>query len=98
VSVALNNVTTADRYTDANTLICPGAVVVNVTVTNAAAYLQWGVGQPQPIWEQEEFQVPIVGSFDRVCDGVRVRSGKAGVPAKVTITAKNAQEAGQGGR
>lgn len=88
---ALNNVTTANAYTDAATMSCPGATKLNITVANAAIYIQTaadtGLHSSLGSWGPELYMSPRlenkVGSFA----AVRVRSAVAGVPAQVTVEA-----------
>jgi hypothetical protein len=87
VSVSLNNITTADVYTDANTLRAPGSTRITMHVRNAAAYYQLGVGIAGVLWRDEVFQLPLSWSGDRNFDAVRVRSAVPGVAAQVTIDA-----------
>jgi hypothetical protein len=90
VSYALNNVTTADAYTDATTLRCPGTTRLLIHARNAAIYYQMGVGRPASVWQDEVFMVPGTAGLIRTCDAVRVRSGATGKPAQVTIDATGA--------
>lgn len=90
----LNNVATADNYSDANTLECSGAVKFNIAVGNAAVFLQfsdpnsgggsYGKGAQ---FGPEVYRPPALYSFVRNADRVRVRSAVAGAPAQVTIEA-----------
>jgi len=90
---SLNNVTTADTYTAANTLQAPGTVKVNLYVANAAIY--YNLTQPEPgprqpgggSWGPEVFLTPGRYNLARNTSGIRVRSGAAGVPAQVTVEA-----------
>jgi hypothetical protein len=83
---ALNNVTTADAYTPANTLNCPGAQRFVIHARNAMIAYQLGHGWPTPQWEMDERAMP-PGSIGRALrvDAIRVRSYTAGKPAQVTI-------------
>lgn len=91
----LNNVTTADGYTPANTLDnLPFPSRINVDVTNAAIYWQLkqaaGPGglSTEGTWQNEVFMAQ--GSrplFRTGVRGIRVRSAKAGTPAQVTVEA-----------
>lgn len=94
MSSALSNRTTADAYTAANTLACAQARRVNLVVANAAIYYQLGRGAVPRYEQPEAFLIPGVYSLDRICDAVRVRSAKAGVPAQVSIEALVASEVG----
>lgn len=93
----LNNVTTADSYTDANTSVMdPPREAPTMVVTGQSVYYQVFVddglrgsgGQPLP----EAFAPPGRYSFDATdfipsgkCRGIRVRSAVTGTPAQVTI-------------
>lgn len=85
MSYPLNNVTTADAYTTANTLNCPGSVRLNIDVTNAAVYYQLGTLVGGVNWDAETFMTPSFRGLDRKFDAIRVRSAKAGAPAQVTL-------------
>jgi hypothetical protein len=87
VSVALNNITTADGYTSANTLYAPGSARITMHVRNAAVYYQLGDGLGGVLWRDEVFLPPGTLSGARIFDVVRVRSAVAGTPAQVTIDA-----------
>jgi hypothetical protein len=86
---ALNNVTTADRYTPANTLAAPGSERVTIHARNAAIYYQLGKGiGGAPLYADDEvFMPPGTFSGERDFDAVRVRSAVAGTPAQVTVDA-----------
>lgn len=82
---SLNNATTADTYTDANTLRLPRTRRIGLQVANAAVVYQLdeseeGKGQ----WTDEAFLAPVVGNIARLCSGIRFRSALAGTPAQVT--------------
>lgn len=94
MSYALNNVTTADGYTTANTLPAPATRRVNLDVSNAAAFVQLGHGTPGIVWDPEVYYPPSFKSLDRACDAVRVRSAKAGAAAQVTVNALTAGDVG----
>jgi hypothetical protein len=83
---ALNNITTADAYTSANTLTCPGAQRFVIHARNAMIAYQLGHGWPSPQWELDERAMP-PGSIGRAIavDAIRVRSYTPGQPAQVTI-------------
>lgn len=88
----LNNQTSADNYTDANTLTCdPPATKLNLIVANAAVYVNisnaGGLRRSQA-WDQETYYPP--GFYNRTLppfNAVRFRSAVAGTPAQVTISA-----------
>jgi hypothetical protein len=83
---ALNNVTTADAYTQAATLVCPGAQRFVIHTRNAMIAYQLGHGWPTPQWEIDERAMP-PGSLGRSLrvDAIRVRSYTPGKAAQVTI-------------
>ena len=91
---ALNNVSTADDYEDATTLECPGTTELDITVGNAAVYIQFGF-RKQGYSGQAVTWAPLEGVFfppgffvrGRNVDQVRVKSAVAGKPAQVTIEA-----------
>lgn len=88
---ALNNVTTSDAYSDANTMQCSGAEKLNITVANAAIYIQFApdnrlhsaIGN----WGPEVFMTPRLENKVGKFGAVRVRSAVVGTPAQVTIEA-----------
>lgn len=89
---ALNNVTTEDEYSDANTLECAGSVELDVTVANNAAFLQYAIRESgftgdAVNWSTEIFLVPGFHVRGRNADKVRVRSAVVGKPSQVTIEA-----------
>jgi len=89
----LNNITTANEYTEANTLETRYAIRRStVRVYNAAIMRQLlvaPVNDPSlAVWEEELFLAPGVQSDRRDWYyGIRVRSAVAGKPAQVTIEA-----------
>ena len=88
----LNNAATADAYTDANTLECPGTVKVFVEVFNNGIFIQMfrpgpGLSQGGTQQSPEVFLAPGLYSLIRRIERVRVRSSSAGNPADVTIEA-----------
>lgn len=91
MSFPLNNKTTADAYTDANTLRNQSpCVLVQLHVFNAAIYYQLQIGgsgeesRDQP-FRAEVFLAPGFHHFYRRVTGCRIRSAKAGQPAQVTV-------------
>lgn len=91
---ALNNVTTEDTYTDANTLNCPGTTELDITVGNSAIFLQYafrehGFSGTSLTWSPENgvFFPPGFHIRGRNVNAVRIRSAVIGVPAQVTIEA-----------
>lgn len=93
MSAAVNNVASTDGWTE---LSAPSSARLELNVTGAAIYYQLGEGQPPLYSQPEKFQVPVLAHLDRVCDSIRFRSAVAGVPARVTIQAMTAGEAGGG--
>jgi hypothetical protein len=86
----LNNVATADIYTNAATLQCPDSVRFNLHVFNAAIFFSIGSApgtQPGVQSSGEIFRGPGLYSMDRNLDQIQVRSAAKGVPAQVTIDA-----------
>lgn len=84
----LNNVTSADAYSNANTLLAPGSRRLRMDVFTAAIYYQLGIGWPNPTWGAETFFAPARAGLNYTFDAIRIRSAVAGVPAQVTIEAK----------
>jgi len=92
VPFVLNNAATADAYSDANTLACPGTVKLFIAVFNNGIFYQRalpgpGVVQSGGQYGPEVFLAPGLYSFIRRCEAVRVRSSAAGSSASVTIEA-----------
>lgn len=88
---ALNNVETQDAYADETTLECPGAVLLDIFVLNAAAYYSYAIRNPaqsRAITYRDEVLLP-VGAYvrTRCAQAVRFRSAATGVPARVTVEA-----------
>lgn len=89
----LNAATTADDYTQAATLECPGAVRVNVEIRDAAIYFQEqyrDLSLPDPTagtFGSEVFAGRTVRSYDHNIEAIRFRSAVAGEPATVTAQA-----------
>jgi hypothetical protein len=89
---ALNNVTTQDNYTQGTTLVCPQTIKVNITIANAAAFVQMADPSPGIVggggaFRPELFMPPGYYNMTRRVEQVRVRSALAGAPAQVTIEA-----------
>lgn len=93
MSVALNNVTTQDRYAAPTTLRAPGSqrLTMHVRALPGAAaggiYYELGSGFEGVLWQGEVFMPPGTFSGSREFDSVRVRSAVPGVPMQVTIDA-----------
>lgn len=83
----LNNVTTADTYTQANTIERVSGHKLSGAITNNAAFLQLKRGPEPGTWEQEVFIPPAFISLTRDWPivGYRVRSGAAGSAAQVSL-------------
>lgn len=91
MSYALNNITTANGYTPANTLQdLPSSSKVNGQIANAAVYVQvqrrWGSNVGPGYWDPEVFLTPQKFNWARfgLC-GVRVRSAVPGAPGQATL-------------
>lgn len=96
---AINNVTTADAYTEAATLKCFPAASVTLTVTNAAVYYSLNLNATgtravpgSGNWTEDRQLLPGYWSFaasdfqGQVCTGIRLRSFLAGTPAIVSAS------------
>jgi hypothetical protein len=96
MGAALNNVATADDYTEANTLNCEGAVKLDIQVFNAAIYYSYmprsRIHPRGGNFSPEVLLGPATYLLVRNADQVRVRSAASGVPAQVTIEALNPGE------
>ena len=104
MSFVLNNVTTGDNYTSAQTLTFTEVARVNLDVANAAIYYQLqaadGDGSPASNdgrWRDEVFCGPTFRSLSRAATGVRIRSAVIGAPAQVTVECIPASELGAEG-
>jgi hypothetical protein len=86
----LNNVATADVYTGATEVVAPKLQQLDVIVSNAAVYMQLGVGWPGQTWLAEEFKPPNNYVLDRSnvpgLSGVRFRSAVPATPGRVTVS------------
>jgi hypothetical protein len=80
---ALNNVTTADDFANATTLLCPAAQLLILHVRNASAYYELGKGTPMPVWQGAKPILPGTLVLSTRFDALRVKSLKAGTPAQV---------------
>lgn len=96
----INNQSSADTYTSANTLaVSPPASKVNMVVANAAVYVQFSDAandsrMPQSqSWLPEQFYPPGYYNVNRPTgpnrsvNGIRFRSAVSGTPAQVTVIA-----------
>lgn len=86
MSYSLLNQPTADGYTPAAELGCPGARTIALTVSNAAILYQLGYGRGAPVWDTEQQAIPGVWTLPKG-DAIRCRSLAAGHPAQVSVTA-----------
>lgn len=92
MSYSLNQAVTADNYTTANTLRCPGAVRLNLEIRGAAIYYSLTVpdaGMPEDSWAfgNEVYAGRTLRSLKRRTSAIRIRSAAVGVPATVTVEA-----------
>ena len=87
----LNNVTTANGYTDANTLECAKAQRGRLVVSNAAIYAKWtipvGIAPMGESFGNEQFFAPGIYPLPGPTTRIAVRSAATGTPAQVTIDA-----------
>jgi hypothetical protein len=86
MSASINNVATADNYSNVTNAVEQAKTVqVNLQVYNAAVYIQFR----DPLafdWDTTEtLYAPGLYSLKRRCSGARVRSGVAGTPGRVTL-------------
>lgn len=94
----LNNVTTTDDYSAANTLDCPEAVKLDIQVYNAAIFYKYAVNPGGGVssrgipFQPEVFLAPGIYLLVRRAVTVAVRSAAAGAPAQVTIEALTSQD------
>jgi hypothetical protein len=96
MSDLLNNVLVADDYTDAATLRCPEARVVDVVEVNGGGVIfQLGFGHAAPLWDTAEVplaastsirRIYAAGTDPTVGDWIRFRNRIKGQPA-TTVTA-----------
>lgn len=90
---ALNNVTTGNAYSDANTLECPNSQRATVEVNNAAIFYQRtgpelvGVAPRAEVFMEETYLIPGIHQVSGRMTRFRVRSAVAGTPAQVTVRA-----------
>lgn len=103
MSYPLNNVSTANAYSPANTVDnIPVCARVNFDVVNAAIFYQLraptaGQNRLKPEtwdWQPEVRLNPSFRSFERVLVGYRIRSAVPGSPAIVTVDAITKAEIG----
>ena len=92
----LNNQTSADNYTAANSLeVSPPASKCNLVVANAAVFVQFSDGGgmlKSQAWLPETFYPPGYYNLNNptgtgVFNAVRFRSAVAGTPGQVTVSA-----------
>lgn len=90
---ALNNVTTLDSYDATTTLICQGAVKINLEVSGAAIFYRYAPrtslrpGATIGNFGPEAFKGPATYLLGRNIEAIQVRSAVPGKPAQVTIEA-----------
>lgn len=86
--MSLINATTADAWSEAATLLAPGATRFVVQVSNAAVIYQLGHGWPNVVWDSDERALlPVVAALERRADAMRFRSRVPGSPAIVDASA-----------
>lgn len=83
----LNNVTLADDYGDAATILDPfgqaAYVACRLALTGGSAFYQ--LADRGKVFRDETFQVPLLGTISLPkCTGIRFRNGKAGVAAQLS--------------
>lgn len=84
--VSLSNVESAPAYSEPATLRLAFARRLVFQVANAAIFYQLDESPDgNGTWTKERFLAPSIGSFDRVCSGVRIRSAVATAPARVSL-------------
>jgi hypothetical protein len=93
--ISLNNVTTADAYSGANTRLQPLTERLDLQVYNKAVYLQVCDDQGN-FGTDETFFTPGKYSLEWRCGGARVRSAAVAVPAQVTFTLLTGSDLGSG--
>ncbi len=82
-----NQITTTDAYTTQSTLICAGAVRVNLDVSGGGIFYQLADDPAAARWRDDIALNPGFYSLDQRADAVRVRSMTPGTPATVTLAA-----------
>ncbi len=91
MSYSLNQIETANGYTEANTLQCQGSIKLNIQVFNKGVYYSYMPWDPQHpgagFWNPETYLAPATYLFARRAQQVRFRSAVAGEPAVVTVEA-----------
>lgn len=90
---ALNNVTTANGYTDANTLKCEGSNIQNLYITGAAVYVSYseremGFTGRAPAFSEDKFLPPGYYNWARKIEQIKFKSAVANVSAQVTVDAE----------
>lgn len=78
--------TTTDSYQE---LRCPGTTRVLLQISGAKVLVGFGTsyGGGSAVYPADEPFLPVVGSVQRDCDAIRIKSAVPGVPATATITA-----------
>ena len=102
MSYTLNNIKTANDYTDVATLQCPFAQVLNIQVSNKPVYYQFAVPSREQPWGgsygPEKRLLPGFYPFFRRAAAVRFRSAVAGESAVVDVEALTPEDRGAVGR
>ncbi len=82
------SLTSTDQY---QAVPVPSTVKVNLQVSGAAIDIGFGVGLPGSYQTDETF-LPVIGSLQRRCDEIRIKSHAHGQPAVVFLTALTAKD------
>lgn len=88
-----NNPPCPDAYEPASTLVCAKSKRLILQISNQAVFVQLGImqqgigaGVGSVQWQPEQPYLPIVASFGRNFDAVRVRNYTKGVKAQVLLS------------
>lgn len=92
----INNVATADSYTNAAT-VKGGPAFVRFFVQVYTAAVNYEIQQLDGSWAPETFLGPAIGPINRLGQGIRFRSAAAGVPASVSVDCLTLEEVVGGG-
>ena len=83
-----------DAYTDASTLVCPGASKLLLQIANNSIVVQLGtmpqgigVGAGSVVWQSEQTYLPLIATLARRFDAVRIRNRFPGKKAEVIVNA-----------
>lgn len=82
-----------NQYNAESELLCPRSTRLILQVSNQAVYVQLGV-MPHGVgadlaavqWQPEQPFLPVIASFGRTFDAVRVRNFTKGAPAQVLLS------------